>query len=85
MAVEHEHASAAAGQQVRLPARFLSTTSALAGAGPAHQQHLNAKRMQWVSLGQRFVPNRVGCFWEQVVEALLDWLIHKSVCWYWKV
>lgn len=66
MAVEHEHAPAAAGQQVCLPARFLSTTSALAGAGPAHQQHLNAERMQWVSLGQRFVPNsgmllRAGC------------------------
>lgn len=77
MALEHEHAPAAAGQQVRLPARLLTTASVLAGAAPAHQQHSDAKRVQWVSLGQGDVPNRVGCSWEQIVEASLDGLIHE--------
>lgn len=66
MALEHEHAPAAAGQQVHPPARFFRTALALAEAAQLHHQHRSAKRMQWVSLGPRAVPNRVGHSWEQV-------------------
>lgn len=51
MALEHEHAPTAAGQQVCLPARFLITASGLPGAAPAHQQHSEAKRVRGVSRG----------------------------------
>lgn len=61
MALEHERAPAATGQQVQRGAR----------AAPAV---LGCRGVWWVSLGQGVVPNS----WEQVVEALLDWLIHEN-------